>query len=160
MIRETCWSFERFRNASMMRKRSAERCKGTRKGRPSTTSLRNAALMPAGCDQRSTGRFGAFACRTSSINLSEVIGHYAKLGIAEREIRTLLEKLRLPIADFGTQDAFLSGLWGPIGETVGLSLGDRACLALAKRLSLPVIIANRAWASIGARLGVTVELIR
>lgn len=40
----------------------------------------------------------------------------------------------------------------------GLSLGDRACLALALRLRLPVMTADRAWLGLG--LDVEVEAIR
>jgi len=40
----------------------------------------------------------------------------------------------------------------------GLSLGDRLCLALAKRRGLPALTADRAW--VGAVLGVEVSLIR
>lgn len=40
----------------------------------------------------------------------------------------------------------------------GLSLGDRACLALAAVLSLPAVTADRAWAEIG--LAIEVRLVR
>lgn len=40
----------------------------------------------------------------------------------------------------------------------GLSLADRACLALAQRLALPALTADRAWA--GLDLAITVELVR
>ncbi len=40
----------------------------------------------------------------------------------------------------------------------GLSLGDRACLALGIRLSLPILTADQAWAKLD--VGVKVELIR
>lgn len=40
----------------------------------------------------------------------------------------------------------------------GLSLGDRACLALALRLRLPVMTADRTWLGLG--LDVEVEAIR
>lgn len=41
---------------------------------------------------------------------------------------------------------------------LGLSLGDRFCLALGLERNLPVITADRAWA--GLDLGVEIQLIR
>lgn len=41
---------------------------------------------------------------------------------------------------------------------LGLSLGDRACLALALRLRLPIVTADRAWSELG--LEVAVQTIR
>jgi PIN domain nuclease of toxin-antitoxin system len=40
----------------------------------------------------------------------------------------------------------------------GLSLGDRACLALAQSTGLPVLTADRAWRGVG--LDVEIEVIR
>lgn len=44
------------------------------------------------------------------------------------------------------------------GEAFGLSLGDRACLALAAELGIPALTADQTWA--GLDIGVKVELIR
>jgi PIN domain nuclease of toxin-antitoxin system len=41
---------------------------------------------------------------------------------------------------------------------LGLSLADRACLALALRLGLPIVTADRAWAEL--ELAVQVQTIR
>ena len=47
----------------------------------------------------------------------------------------------------------------PLARARGLSLADRACLALAQRLGVPVVTADGAWAQI-PNLGVEVTLIR
>jgi ribonuclease VapC len=46
----------------------------------------------------------------------------------------------------------------PLTKAQGLSLADRACLALARRLDIPVITADREWA--GLDLDITIRLIR
>jgi PIN domain nuclease of toxin-antitoxin system len=43
-------------------------------------------------------------------------------------------------------------------KPAGLSLGDRACLALATTLDLPVVTADRAWSRVG--LSLQISLIR
>ncbi len=42
----------------------------------------------------------------------------------------------------------------------GLSLGDRACLALGKRMGLQVLTADQIWGTLAQTLGVTVRIIR
>ena len=39
-------------------------------------------------------------------------------------------------------------------------MGDRICLALGRRMGLPVLTADRAWLDAAEALGVTVETIR
>jgi len=46
----------------------------------------------------------------------------------------------------------------PLTRARGLSLADRACLALAQRLDLPILTADREWASLD--VGVRVQLVR
>ena len=43
-------------------------------------------------------------------------------------------------------------------KSAGLSLGDRACLALGKRLNLPVLTADKIWTSLS--IGIAITLIR
>jgi ribonuclease VapC len=60
-------------------------------------------------------------------------------------------------------DAALSseaGMLRPLKLPGGLSLGDRYCLALAKREAVPAVSAERRWPGIVAAAGVTVSLIR
>ena len=46
----------------------------------------------------------------------------------------------------------------PLTKARGLSLADRACLALSKRLNIPIVTADREWADL--EVGVSVQLIR
>jgi ribonuclease VapC len=48
----------------------------------------------------------------------------------------------------------------PKTRSAGLSLGDRACLALAVRLGTKALTADRSWSRIARAVGVEVELIR
>ena len=43
-------------------------------------------------------------------------------------------------------------------RATGLSLGDRACLALAQRLRVPAVTADREWANVN--VGITIQLVR
>ena len=51
-----------------------------------------------------------------------------------------------------------TGLLRPITRDRGLSLGDRACLALGKRLGVPVLTADKDGKKL--RAGVVVQLVR
>ena len=46
----------------------------------------------------------------------------------------------------------------PLTRPVGLSLADRACVALARKLDVPAITADRAWKSL--KLGVRIQILR
>ena len=72
-------------------------------------------------------------------------------------IRYALEGLALETHSFGRELAFQAGLPRP-SRSRGLSLGDRACLALGQQLALPVLTANRAWE--GLDLETEVKLVR
>jgi ribonuclease VapC len=93
--------------------------------------------------------------------LAEIVSHYAKLGAARSDIEALLQPLPVRVVPI---DAGLSyekaGMLRPLTLKGGLSLGDRYCLALAKRESTPALTAERRWPDIAATAGVTVELIR
>jgi ribonuclease VapC len=95
----------------------------------------------------------------SSVNLAEVVGYFAKRGTDADELSAMIGELNLTVETFVFADAVQAGLWRPLGETVGLSLGDRACLALAKRLSCIAMTADRAWARIPSSLEAQVKLI-
>ena len=61
------------------------------------------------------------------------------------------------VVDFSLADAeMVAALWDRTRD-LGLSLADRACLALAQRLHLPAVTADRQWQAVA---GMTIQLIR
>jgi PIN domain nuclease of toxin-antitoxin system len=68
--------------------------------------------------------------------------------------------LPIVVVDFDSDLALSAGLMFIVARPFGLSLGDRACLALARRQNVPVLTTDRAWVQAGPLIGVTVKLIR
>ena len=94
----------------------------------------------------------------STVNLSEVIARLAERDMPESHIRQALDGLSLEVMPFVEAQARLAGMLRPQTAKAGLSLGDRACLALAVELQLPAMTADRAWADLSA--AVEVRLVR
>jgi PIN domain nuclease of toxin-antitoxin system len=99
----------------------------------------------------------AEACM-SAVNLSEVVARLADLGFRSALIAEGLAKFDLDVRAFDQAHAERAGLLRPVTRQQGLSLGDRACLALAAELDRPAVTADRAWA--GLDIGIRIELIR
>jgi PIN domain nuclease of toxin-antitoxin system len=95
-----------------------------------------------------------------AVNLAEVVGHYAKLGAARSDIEALLQPLPVRVAPVDAALSYEAGMLRAITFERGLSLGDRYCLALAKREGLPALTAERRWPEIAEAAGVRVEVIR
>jgi ribonuclease VapC len=93
----------------------------------------------------------------SAVNLAEVIGKLMDSGMPEEVLRGLLEGLSLRVVPFDHDDGFAAGLLRAPTRRAGLSLGDRACLALATRLDLPALTTDRAWKRV--RSGATVRVV-
>ena len=99
-----------------------------------------------------------FRATISAVNLSEVLERLCSGGLSESEAEEAVAELSLRVADFDEPQARLAAYLRPQTRRVGLSLGDRACLALGLHLGSPVITADRVWASLDT--GVEVVLIR
>jgi len=96
----------------------------------------------------------------TTVNLAEVVSHYAKLGAARAEIDALLRPLPIRWAAVDAALSYEAGMLRPLTVAGGLSLGDRYCLALAKREGRPALTAERRWSTIAEAAGVVVEMIR
>jgi ribonuclease VapC len=95
----------------------------------------------------------------TTVNLGEVVGHYARNCVAEADIRLALDPLPVDWIAFDDAMAYAAGLLIPITRRAGLSFGDRACLALGGRLAVPVLTADRSWVRISEAAGVEIVLI-
>lgn len=92
----------------------------------------------------------------SAVNWSETVQKLGTRGVEVEGIRASVEALGVAIVPFDAGQAEdAASLWRPTAHA-GLSLGDRACLALARRLGVPAITADRSWATLQLRIEVTV----
>ncbi|MFH1176704.1 MAG: type II toxin-antitoxin system VapC family toxin [Acidobacteriota bacterium] len=94
----------------------------------------------------------------SAVNVAEVVGKLADRGMPEEEIREALGGLGLEVVPFDESTALAAGMLLPETKQHGLSLGDRACLALARLRSVPAVTTDRAWANL--TLGVEIRVLR
>ena len=84
----------------------------------------------------------------SSVNYAELVGKLIDHGMPVAIIRETLSGLELETVDYDETQAFLSGELRAASKPFGLSLGDRACLALGVIKQLPVLTADRVWLSL------------
>jgi PIN domain nuclease of toxin-antitoxin system len=113
--------------------------------------------------QRETGQdVVATAIRTgaaiSAVNLAEAHSKLRLAGAPSDRILSRLRTLGLAVEPFDELDAEAVGDLRPATKSLGLSLADRACLALAIRLNRPVLTTDRDLAR--ADVGVEVRTIR
>jgi PIN domain nuclease of toxin-antitoxin system len=94
----------------------------------------------------------------SAVNLCEVVGKLTEAGMPEEPIRAALASLGLEIHAFDEENAYAAGLLRKRTKMFGLSLGDRACIALALHLSVDVLTADHDWKKL--KLPVKVQTIR
>lgn len=95
----------------------------------------------------------------STVNLGEVLSRVADRGgdparVARQMTDRGLLDGAITVEAFTSADAVEVGRLRPLTREHGLSLGDRACLALARRLALPAVTADTAWAKLGIELNV------
>ena len=99
----------------------------------------------------------------SVVNLAEVLSKLAEAGKEPERARAELREAEggsgaLVVEALTEDDCVEVARLRPRTRELGLSLADRACLASAKRLELPVVTADRGWTE--AKIDVEVWLIR
>ncbi len=93
-----------------------------------------------------------------TVNYCEVMGKLIDAGTSEQDARESVELLNVEVVSFDTELARLAAVLRPTTKKLGLSLGDRSCLALALARRNTAMTAERIWAKL--KIGVKIELIR
>jgi len=93
----------------------------------------------------------------SVVQLAEVSAKLVQVGISIQDTEKILATLAIPIEPFTEDVAFKSSELITLAKPLGLSLGDRVCLATGLILNLPVLTADKIWLQMP---NVVVELIR
>ncbi len=94
----------------------------------------------------------------SAVNLSEILQKLVRKGMSFATAEEEVFRFIGGVAPFDEEQASIAAKLDSVTKPFGLSLGDRACLALGIHLRLPVMTADQAWAKLD--IGVSVELIR
>jgi PIN domain nuclease of toxin-antitoxin system len=85
----------------------------------------------------------------STVNLTEVAAKLLEAGMDEQNARLAVSVLGIgEIVDFTADLAWEAARLRPLGRQYGWSLGDRACLALAVKLGVPAVTADREWSKL------------
>jgi ribonuclease VapC len=100
----------------------------------------------------------------SVVNWAEVLSKLAERGLDPELAAAEMKEAGLiggvvsiePVTD---EDSLEIARLRPLTKDRGLSLADRACLALAQRLEAPVFTADRAWTTLSSE-GLVVKPIR
>jgi PIN domain nuclease of toxin-antitoxin system len=95
----------------------------------------------------------------TTVNFAEVATKYVLRG-ASKEAESLREQLPVTLVPVDEDLAVRAALMAGITRSVGLSLGDRVCLALAQRSGQPALTADQSWLKVADAIGARVQLIR
>jgi len=94
----------------------------------------------------------------SAVNFCEVMGKLIDAGLPEDEARDSIDLLNIEVIDFDKEMASVAAALRARTRKLGLSLGDRGCLALGLARRNTIVTAEKIWAKL--KIGVTIEIIR
>lgn len=94
----------------------------------------------------------------STVNLAEVETKLVSAGLDEHLAWLHIAEIQCSSVAFDEEQARTAGGLVKINRPFGLSLGDRACLALAMQRKATVYTTDRAWKNLS--LGIEIEVIR
>lgn len=130
-------------------------------GRGVTVAIDASALLALVFDEPGGERVAevdAASRRVSAVSLAEAMSKLVERGWTDEEAETALDSFLPFVAPFDVEHALRTGSLRRETRHRGLSLGDRACLALASVEGGRAMTADRKWAEVD--LPVEVEFIR
>ncbi len=81
----------------------------------------------------------------SAVNAAEVAAKLVDRGTEVAKTNEFIQRLGLRVIPFDERDVMATARLRQGSRAAGLSLGDRACLALAERHGVPAVTADREW---------------
>lgn len=94
-------------------------------------------------------------CVVGTANLAEVVSKLRERGLTLAEVREALGGLHLDVRPLSPAQALTIGDLRPTTRSLGLSLGDRACLALALDLQAEMYTTDGPLASVDVGIAIT-----
>ena len=99
-------------------------------------------------------------CWVGAANQAEIIAKSIDRGVDRPSLQAVLADLAYTVVAITPEDGAQAGWLRQQTRAMGLSLGDRLCLAQAQRLNAKVLTADRPWLNVAADLGLTIQSIR
>jgi ribonuclease VapC len=96
----------------------------------------------------------------NSVNLAEVAAGLVAKGKSPSQARAAMRVIGCRVVEADEEMGLDAGFLRKLTDHVGLSLGDRFCLAQGRRLGAPVLTADRDWERVADICEVSVQLIR
>jgi ribonuclease VapC len=92
----------------------------------------------------------------SAVNLAETISKMVEYEKPLDDVAYQIERLCIPVIPFDAEQAKIEASLWKTTRLAGLSLGNRACLSLALKTSLPALTTERDW----EKCGLTIEVVK
>jgi PIN domain nuclease of toxin-antitoxin system len=101
-----------------------------------------------------------YDCRITAPNQAEVIAKLTDRDLTHNDVKQVLSILSITVIDSTAADGEAAGYLRSVSRNLGLSLGDRLCLAAGQRLNTPVMTADPAWLGLSEALELNIICIR
>ena len=97
---------------------------------------------------------------TSSVNLCEVLTKAVERDVPVDIVERWLRVSSVTVVPFDRRLAVEAAQLRATTRRLGLSLGERACIALARQRGLPILTADRVWRELEQELGLDIRTFR